>query len=103
MSGVAHATLCCMLSRILQNVSAGMADFTRRLKHVHMISLSEDFTLCTHELVEAACYANGKTADGPCTVGVIACCTNEVYMITLCGIVDNTAFGDDLRWQLARN
>ena len=78
-----------MLPRILQNVSACMADFTRRLKHVHMISFSEDFTLCTHELIEAACYANGKAAHGPCEVLVIFGLDNEMDMIALHGIIDD--------------
>ena len=89
MIGVAHATLCCMLSRIFRCVSAGMADFTRRLKHVHMISLSEDSPLCTHELIEAACYANGKAAHGPCEVLVIFGLHNEMDMIALHGVVDD--------------
>ena len=89
MSGVADATLCCMLARIFRYVRASMTDFTRRLKHVHMISLSEDSPLCTHELIEAACYANGKAAHGPCEVLVIFGLHNEVYMIALHGVVDD--------------
>ena len=66
-----------------------MTDLTRRLKHVYMISLGEDFALCTHELIEATCYANGKAAHGPCEVLVIFRLHNEMDMIALHGIIDD--------------